>query len=143
MQNNKTHKGYYSCSKNDIQHWRYNRKKMVNGKWRYYYDDPSSKGDLPISKNSDGYVKTSKSTLGRSIKKSGFSDSLNLKNTRKKIAQAYAEGNNDNKKLYMKAYKATLDHYKDTPIGRLEIGSNKLKSVQRAISKASKKKIKK
>lgn len=37
----------------DLQHWKYIKKKKVNGKWRYYYDKEQFKDDLGFDERAD------------------------------------------------------------------------------------------
>lgn len=38
-----THGGFVSVNDDELMHWKYVKKKRVNGKWRYYYDDSEYK----------------------------------------------------------------------------------------------------
>lgn len=38
--------GYQVYNRNDIRHWKYIKRERVNGKWRYYYDDPEYRNAL-------------------------------------------------------------------------------------------------
>ncbi len=62
---NKLEKAHYSrhltsadkCSERDLQHWKYIKREKVNGKWRYYYNEDSSKkkGLKEVVKDKLGY----------------------------------------------------------------------------------------
>ena len=38
--------GYQVYNRNDIRHWKYIKRERVNGKWRYYYNDPEYRNAL-------------------------------------------------------------------------------------------------
>lgn len=51
--------GYQVYNRNDIRHWKYIKRERVNGKWRYYYDDPEYRNAL----NSYNLAKSNTTTI--------------------------------------------------------------------------------
>ena len=115
--------------RNRIQHWKYSKKKMVNGKWRYYYDDD----DKPDK---------------------GFSFKKNDRNTMEINSSVYVPGSNTGVRLHNKSYyvngekvdKDTYEHagarlyYKNEPVR--DIAKRDIEKGKNFVDKSIKKGVK-
>lgn len=109
MPSNYIYTGTDLVSQNELKHWKYIKKKKVNGKWRYYYDIKDALG----YDERDAFYKTA----GEYIRADEEAKKLTKRNkTSNDAAQAriYADKKRD------EAKKARED-FKKTPLGKLKI----------------------
>lgn len=135
----------------ELQHWKYIKKKKVNGKWRYYYDTESLKDDV---KDKLGYdererMRESAREYGRALNEQNnaksevdrIHDQRKSADTTQKAAENLVEllkADKISKEAYYKAreaghkYAESQKEFMNTPLGKLE-------SLQKNIKKGAEK----
>lgn len=122
--NNYIYTGRELISENELKHWKYIKKKKVNGKWRYYYSDPEY---TSAKQNKD---KADKELANATYRKFGHEDNLKKEYAKrggmvgiaskedeaaiKKARDNVARANNNYKNAMAKQYKAREKYKKIT-----------------------------
>lgn len=125
-----------TVNSDELYHWKYIKKKKVNGKWRYYYD----------IKDALGYTKRDK--LDKAINEYTKADkeaSELEKKDRKKYGKNSLTVSNDTaeSRLYAidkaREVRKAQDEYKKTPIGKMDSLGYQIKKGKKIVQKFFKK----
>lgn len=124
---------------NDLQHWKYVKKKKVNGKWRYYYDVKDALGYDERQKAAQAVYDYNRTTAAARAYNKIQSDPTRVKfYNQTKSDQLYKEADAAGKKA-----SAALKKYYKTPIGKIDRLDDKIDSGRKAVSKVLNKLAKK
>lgn len=93
--------GYQVYNRNDIRHWKYIKRERVNGKWRYYYNDPEYRNAL------NNYNSAKSNTTSIALKRAG--SFANYDAATKRVLQDWTRSK-DGKKYSWKATPQSMNN---------------------------------
>lgn len=123
----------------ELKHWKYIKKKKVNGKWRYYYDVKDALGYDERARAANAVYKYNKNSHNANAYNKIQGDPTREKwYDQKKSDQMYRVAQNSGK---MASY--AMNKYYKTPLGKLDRLDDKLDSGRNAVSNLLEKMAKK